>query len=126
MGLILAVALLAMVAAAIGGVVRELALRRTVSGRAERQAQAVLLAEAGLVRARVRVDGDASYSGETWQIAAESIGGRDGAQVVIAVEESGEVVAVATYPAGESETRTRVTRRARIETGPRPEGASKP
>jgi type II secretory pathway component PulK len=121
MGLVLAVVLLAMVAAAIGGMVRELALRRGISDRAERHTQAVLLAEAGLSRARALIERDPSYTGETWKVPARSIGGRNSAEVFIAVKEEGEVVAVATYPAGDDDTRARVTRRERIITGQRPE-----
>jgi len=50
------------------------------------QAQARWLAESALERAAARLAADPKYNGETWSLAAEALGGRDGAAVKIEVE----------------------------------------
>jgi Tfp pilus assembly protein PilV len=50
------------------------------------QAQAAWLAEAGLERAAARLATDPSYTGETWTIAGDQLGGPDGAAVAIRLE----------------------------------------
>ena len=52
----------------------------------ERRLQAEWLAEAGLRRALARLDADADYAGETWNIDARALGAADAATVVIAIE----------------------------------------
>jgi hypothetical protein len=52
-----------------------------------RQVQAAWLADSGVQRARARLTADSGYHGETWNIPAQEIGGRDGAAIVIRVEE---------------------------------------
>jgi len=49
------------------------------------QAQARWLAESALERAAARLAADPKYNGETWSLAAEALGGRDGAVVKIEV-----------------------------------------
>jgi Tfp pilus assembly protein PilX len=51
-----------------------------------RQIQAGLLAESGIQRAAARLAADKDYHGETWNISAEDLGGRDGGIVAIKVE----------------------------------------
>jgi type II secretory pathway component PulK len=51
-----------------------------------RQLQAGLLAESGIQRAAARLAADKDYHGESWKIAAEDLGGRDGGIVTIKVE----------------------------------------
>ncbi len=52
----------------------------------ERRLQAEWLAEAGLRRGLARLDADAAYSGETWNIEARDLGAADAATVAITVE----------------------------------------
>jgi len=52
----------------------------------ERRLQAGWLAEAGLDRASARLASDGAYRGETWEVAAEDLGGRGKATVAIRVE----------------------------------------
>ncbi|MBS0261914.1 MAG: hypothetical protein JSS02_08145 [Planctomycetes bacterium] len=56
------------------------------TGREQTRVQAVWLAEAGLDRAADRLQRDRNYAGETWKIANTTLGGREGASVVIRVE----------------------------------------
>jgi type II secretory pathway component PulK len=60
--------------------------RRTIELSA-RQVQAEWLAESGVQRAAARLAADPKYRGETWNIAAEEFGGRDGGMVTIRVED---------------------------------------
>jgi type II secretory pathway component PulK len=53
-----------------------------------RQIQAAWLAESAVERAAARLTAEASYRGETWSIPAGEFGGRDGATVVIRVEDA--------------------------------------
>lgn len=48
-------------------------------------AQSFWLAESGLNRAAARLQADPAYTGETWQLAPEDIGGRDAGEVHIKV-----------------------------------------
>ena len=50
------------------------------------QLQATWLAESGLERAASRLAADADYSGETWAVPADAIGGSEAGLVEIAVE----------------------------------------
>ena len=52
----------------------------------ERRMRASWLAESGLERAVARLNAARDYPGETWEIAAEELGGRDPAVVLIRVE----------------------------------------
>lgn len=53
-----------------------------------RSIQADWLAESGLARASARLSESGDYRGETWDLAAADLGGRDGGRVVIVVEPS--------------------------------------
>jgi Tfp pilus assembly protein PilV len=69
-----------------------------------RRVQAAWLVESGLERAAARLAADPEYQGETWQIAAEALAGRERAVVRIDVqtvpEQAGrrQVVVRADYP----------------------------
>ena len=52
-----------------------------------RQIQAGWLAESAVQRAAARLSADADYRGETWNISAQDIGGRDGATIAIRVDD---------------------------------------
>jgi type II secretory pathway component PulK len=50
-----------------------------------RQSQAGWLAESAVQRAVARLSADAGYHGETWNISAQELGGRDAATITIRV-----------------------------------------
>ena len=85
-----ALMLIAMVCVAVAAVVFVSVLRLAV---AERRAvrleaekvQADWLVESGIERAAARLGADADYAGETWQVSAELLGGKDPAAVRIEV-----------------------------------------
>ena len=52
-----------------------------------RQIQAGWLAESAVQRAVARLSAEADYRGETWNISAQDIGGRDGATIAIRVDD---------------------------------------
>ena len=52
-----------------------------------RQIQAGWLAESAVQRAAARLSAEANYRGETWNISAQDIGGRDGATIAIRVDD---------------------------------------
>ena len=52
-----------------------------------RQIQAGWLAESAVQRAFARLSAEASYRGETWNISAQDIGGRDAAAIAIRVDD---------------------------------------
>jgi type II secretory pathway component PulK len=87
-GAILIVALVCLAVASVLFVV--LAKQATVEHRAAetRQwaVQAGWLAEAGVERAVARLAADAAYTGETWNVAAEELAGRNSAAVKIRIE----------------------------------------
>ncbi|MDZ4783863.1 MAG: hypothetical protein SGJ19_26750 [Planctomycetia bacterium] len=94
------------------GVAMTLAMQTNLAARAEsRRAaarlQAEYLATAGLELAQARFSRDAGYSGETWQVPAEELGGRDRAEVRIEIADVAEqpeqrrVIVLATYPLDE-------------------------
>jgi Tfp pilus assembly protein PilV len=91
------------------GVAMSLAMQTNLAARAEaRRAaarlQAEYLATAGLELAQSRLNGDADYAGETWQVPAEEIGGSDRAEVRIEIASVAEqpeqrrVTVLAVYP----------------------------
>jgi hypothetical protein len=90
-----------------------------------RQIQARWLAESGVERAAARLAADAKYEGETWNISAQELGGRDGGKVNIKVEEVPDkpdhrkVHIEADYPT-EPELRARETRDVTLRTGEKP------
>jgi Tfp pilus assembly protein PilX len=66
--------------------VRQLVLRQRQSLLQQQQMQAFWLAESGLERAVAQLAVSPDYEGETWRVAAKSLGGRDRGLVVIRVE----------------------------------------
>ena len=68
-------------------VLKLIAVQRQTVELQTRQIQAGWLAESGVQRASARLSVEASYRGETWNIPAQDIGGRDGAAIVIRVDE---------------------------------------
>jgi hypothetical protein len=98
---------------------------RGVSRQEERRLQAEWLAEAGLERAAARLSRTRDYTGETWDIAAEELGGRDPGHVIITVEtpkgKPGQrnVTVKADYPLA-AERRARLQRNMALELAPEP------
>ena len=74
--------------------------------------QANWLAEAGLERAAARLDAEAGYRGETWEIAADDLDGQHAGKVLIRIgpaedaEEMRIVIVEASYPAGATPSRS--------------------
>ena len=68
------------------GLLKVALARRAEVGAEERGLQADWLAESGLERASARLSAAGDYSGETWQIPAEELGGRASGTVAIRVE----------------------------------------
>jgi type II secretory pathway component PulK len=89
-----------------------------------RQIQSRWLAESGIERAAARLAADAKYEGETWNVSAEDLGGRDGGKVTIKVEQvpgkpgRRTVHVEADYPP-EPELRARETRDVTLRAGPK-------
>jgi type II secretory pathway pseudopilin PulG len=88
------------------GLLKVALARRAEVGVEERRLQAVWLAESGLERASARLAASGDYSGETWDIPAEDLGGRGPGRVVIRVERVADradrrtVRVQADYPSG--------------------------
>ncbi|HEY2159042.1 MAG TPA: hypothetical protein VGH33_25665 [Isosphaeraceae bacterium] len=68
-----------------GGLLRVVWMRHADLRGAERRLQAEWLAESALDRASARLAADSGYRGETWNIPAERLNGRDAATVLIEV-----------------------------------------
>jgi type II secretory pathway pseudopilin PulG len=89
--------------------------RRSEVALEERRLQAEWLAESGLERASSRLATSGDYSGETWEIPSEDLGGRGAAKVVIEISRIADqadhrkVRVQADYPS-ESSLRTRQSR----------------
>lgn len=86
------VAILFFLALVVGVLLRVAWLRHADLRAAERRLQAEWLAESALGRASARLGADPSYKGETWEVAADALGGRDAGSVRI------EVAAVPDHP----------------------------
>jgi hypothetical protein len=90
------------------GLLRVVWLRHGDLRAAERRLQAEWLAESALDRAAARLADDPSYAGETWNIPADRLGGRDDATVRIEMRPSPGhadrrvIRARADYPAAEA------------------------
>lgn len=116
-GIALLMTIAAMVfVSAIGAVLLGLARSRLLDLRREESAiQAEFLAEAALDRAAAKLQADPSYTGEIWKISAKEMGGREAAQVVIAISADSrrpnrrEARAVADFPV-DTRRRSRRTR----------------
>lgn len=102
--------LIVLTALVVVGASISLALRANLAARAEarrtaRRLQAEYLAVAGYDLAAAQLAADANYTGQTWDLAAEELGGQDRAVVVIEVaasavgERTRAVTVVADYPA---------------------------
>jgi hypothetical protein len=87
-GAILAMTLVCLlVVGALGAMLVQSALREAQQSRQrEQQLQTLWLVESGLDRGLARLAASSDYTGETWQIAADALGGRDAATVGIVVE----------------------------------------
>ncbi len=125
---LLTVLICLVIALAVGGAVLRTGLARRGQARAEeRRLQADWLAESGLERASAQLAEAPDYAGETWQVPASDLGGRDDGSVTIAVEAvEGHprrrlVRARADYPRDPSR-RARVSKQATIDLAPEPSG----
>ena len=89
--------------------------RRVEVAMEERRLQAGWLAESGVDRALARLNTSGDYTGETWELPAEDLGGRGAATVAIQVEKVADhpdrrkVRVQADYPSG-SNLRSRQSR----------------
>jgi len=98
---------------------------RGLDRREEWHIQAEWLAEAGLERAAARLSASRDYQGETWEVAANDLGGKDVGRVTIAVETPKDeqalrrVIVQADYPTV-PERRARQRRSLVIDLGPEP------
>ncbi|MGO9114171.1 MAG: hypothetical protein ACLP9L_33575 [Thermoguttaceae bacterium] len=68
-------------------VLKLIAVQRQSVELQSRQIQAGWLAESAVQRACARLSAEGNYHGETWNISAQDIGGRDGATIAIRVDE---------------------------------------
>jgi type II secretory pathway component PulK len=68
-------------------VLKLLAVQRQSVELQTRQIQAGWLAESGVERACAQLSSQGSYRGETWILSAKELGGRDGATIVIRVDD---------------------------------------
>ena len=105
----------------IGGSLLKLALtQRKQSRRANLRLQAAWLAESAIDRAAAQIGNDAAYSGEQWELPAESFGQRRPGSVRIQVETAPNkptrryVTVVADYPSG-TDQRARVGKRVTVD-----------
>jgi hypothetical protein len=95
---------LAMASVLMAVILRIVVIQRGAARDEVRRVQAALLVDSALERAGRRLAADPDYSGETWKITPDVLGGRHGAVVRIEVDASGEdsrqrlVRVVADYP----------------------------
>ncbi|MHC5538959.1 hypothetical protein ACYOEI_12125 [Singulisphaera rosea] len=91
----------------------------------ERRLQVEWLVESGLERAASKLELDAKYSGETWELSARELGGLDAALVKITVDRPDNTTALrhvhieADYPR-ESTRRARLSKTALVRVGSTP------
>jgi len=87
-GVVLIMVMVALgLAAVIGGALLQLVgMERSLLAAREQESQARWLAESGVERAAAKLAADLEYSGETWSLADEELGGRGRGQVTIRVE----------------------------------------
>lgn len=110
-GAIAVIALIAiLITISIGmSLVKTTLLERQETFKLQDQKQSEWLVEAGIERAVARLEASADYRGETWTLSAEELGGRDGGEVTIRIEDSAEengrkqLTVIADYPAGDEQ-----------------------
>ncbi len=106
--LLIVITLLLLIGVGIGLALRTNITARLEARRAAAGVQAEYLANAGFDLAAARLQTAPDYTGETWDIPAAQLTGRDAAQVVVEVaadpvdSNARRVTVVAEYPAGES------------------------
>jgi type II secretory pathway component PulK len=83
--LVVVLVCLAIATALMGSMLRSAAARHRTLRLEQRRIQAEWLATSALDRAAARLAADADYSGEVWNVPAESLGGADGGVVQIEV-----------------------------------------
>ena len=88
LALIVALAVLALVTLLASTLIQGIGHERRASQATERQAQADWLVRAGADRVRARLAQSGEYQGETWDIPAGELDGRNAARVVIAVADA--------------------------------------
>lgn len=104
--LIIVIFIFALLVAAISYAAQANLAARQESRRAAARAQAEYLAISGADLAQARLRDDASYAGETWNVPAVELGGRDAGLVTINVATDANdsaarrITVVAEYPAG--------------------------
>ena len=84
--LLMAVTCVALLVLVFGTLMRTGFAARGQARAQERRTRALWLAESGLERAWSKLSASADYRGETWELSAETLHGRDGAVVRIVVE----------------------------------------
>ena len=86
-GAVLAVLIMSLAVAGVlaAGVARMFAARRQLQTKQEQHLQAALLAEAGIARAAAQLANDPNFTGETWAISADELGGERRAQVQLTI-----------------------------------------
>ena len=112
--LLLAVACLALLVLVFSSLMRLGFAGRGQARSEERRLKAAWLAESGLERAWAKLSMNPEFRGETWELSAETLNGRDPASVRIVVEPRGDRLRVssrADYPR-EGTSRARQTRTA--------------
>ncbi|MCH8828904.1 MAG: hypothetical protein IID45_04925 [Planctomycetes bacterium] len=106
-----------LLASVIGAALLKTALaQRRQARREQNRAQSEWLAESGLERAAALLARDASYKGETWNVAAKELGGNQAGRVIIEVapvptdSNRRRVTVIADFPAGtQKRSRSRKT-----------------
>ncbi len=88
--IILGLVCLAMASVLMAVVTRIALIERGAARDESRRVQTAWLVESALDRARARLAADPDYSGETWKITPDALGGRHGAAVLIEVVASDE------------------------------------
>ncbi len=114
LALLMAIACVAMLVLVFGSLMKLGFAGRAQVRSEERRLRAAWLAESGLERAWAKLSTDPDYRGESWELSAETLDGKDAAIVRIVVEPRGDdlrVTSRADYP-HKSTTRARQTRTA--------------
>jgi type II secretory pathway pseudopilin PulG len=84
---VLLLASLAVAIAIFASVLKLIAVQRQSVASQTRQVQADWLAESAIERAAARLAADSGYHGETWNLSPQEISSRDGAAILIRVDE---------------------------------------